>query len=65
MHRRRPFEIGSKNKLKHNMKTVLIAFRKKKDIAKQNALYENNVGLYWIIYQLSLSHINSVHPSLI
>ena len=46
MHRRRPFEKGSKNKLKHNMKTVLIAFRKKKDIAKQNALYENNVGLY-------------------
>ena len=37
-HRRSQFKVGSKTRLMHDMKIVLIAFRKKTNIVKFNDL---------------------------
>ena len=52
MHRRCPFEIGRKSKLKHNMKTALITFREK-DIVKLNALQcSDTIAIKILFYPL-------------
>ena len=53
--KRRQFEIENKNKLKHNMRTVSIAFRKKK--SKDTVKFDVLLCLDTIAMKISFSHI--------
>ena len=61
-HRSCPFKIGGKNWLKHNIKTVLIALKKKKhkDVVKLNILlYLDAIAIKILSPNISMNEIFS------